>query len=167
MTQAATAPRTGLKEMGTNRPWNWRVTVLKIIKTVLIRPLQGEQSNAWWIQLHNDRKSWPLSRWLSELTVLFLLVAPSLHPYTPEIPFREFLPTDCHWGDHPPLDTSLPSPLAASLQYKADFPFYQLCPSSIGFRAASNRTPLSVTFSLLHKVSLIQNECLAGEEKRK
>ena len=78
--------------MGTNQPWNWRLPVLKIIKTMLIRPLQGEQSNAWWIQLHNDRKSWPLSRCLSELTVLFLLVAPSLHPYTLKFPFKGSCP---------------------------------------------------------------------------
>ena len=38
MTEAATIPRIGLKEMGTNRPWNCRLTVLKTIKMTLIRP---------------------------------------------------------------------------------------------------------------------------------
>ena len=37
--QDATILRTGLKEMGMNRPWNWRLTVPKAIKMMLVRPL--------------------------------------------------------------------------------------------------------------------------------
>ena len=38
VTLAATIPRIGLKEMGINRPWNWRLTVLKTIRMTLVRP---------------------------------------------------------------------------------------------------------------------------------
>ena len=37
-TYAAAIPRTGRKEMGTNQLWNWRLTVLKTIKKLLLRP---------------------------------------------------------------------------------------------------------------------------------
>ena len=37
--QDATILRTGLKEMGINWPWNWRLTVPKAIKMMLVRPL--------------------------------------------------------------------------------------------------------------------------------
>ena len=54
LTKTAAIPRTGLKEMETNQPWNWRLTVPKITKMILVN--------------HH----WPISRWLSELIVLFL-----------------------------------------------------------------------------------------------
>ena len=38
-TEAATILRTGLKEMWTNGPWNWRLTVPKATKVTLVRPL--------------------------------------------------------------------------------------------------------------------------------
>ena len=38
MTEAATILKSGLKEMETNRPWNWRLTVPKTIKMTLVRP---------------------------------------------------------------------------------------------------------------------------------
>ena len=39
MTSAATILRTGLKELGTNWSWNWRLTVLKTIKMTLVGSL--------------------------------------------------------------------------------------------------------------------------------
>ena len=38
MTSAATILRNILKEMGSNQPWNWRLTVLGTIKVTLVRP---------------------------------------------------------------------------------------------------------------------------------
>ena len=38
-TRAVTIPKTGHKEMGTNGLWNWRLTVPKTIKMMLVRPL--------------------------------------------------------------------------------------------------------------------------------
>ena len=38
MASDATVLRTGFKEMGTNQPWNWRLTVHKTIKMTLVRP---------------------------------------------------------------------------------------------------------------------------------
>ena len=38
MTSAATILRNVLKEMGSNQPWNWRLTVLGTIKVTLVRP---------------------------------------------------------------------------------------------------------------------------------
>ena len=46
--------RTDFKETGTNQPWKWRLTVLKTIKMMLVRP----------------------PRWLPGLTMLCLYVAP-------------------------------------------------------------------------------------------
>ena len=71
MIQAATIPRTGLKEKKTNQLSNWRLPVLKTIKMMLVRPI---------------------SRWLSGLTLLFLHVAPSLCLYTPETPHKSSCP---------------------------------------------------------------------------
>ena len=51
MTDAANVPRTGLKEMGTKHLWNWRLTVLKTIKMMLIRPLHD--------QFQDNCQSWP------------------------------------------------------------------------------------------------------------
>ena len=34
------------------------VTCLRMVQTQLTSLIGGEQSNAWWILLHNDRKSW-------------------------------------------------------------------------------------------------------------
>ena len=42
MTSAATVTKTGLEEMGANRPWYWRVNVLKTIKMALVRPLMPD-----------------------------------------------------------------------------------------------------------------------------
>ena len=53
-TEAATILRTGLKEMWTNGPWNWRLTVPKATKVMLVRPLMA---------------NWT---WLLEMTLLFL-----------------------------------------------------------------------------------------------
>lgn len=59
------------QEMETNRPWNWRLLYTR--------------------QCWSDRW-WPISRWLSELTVLCLHVAPSLS-------LQKLLLTDCQgWG---------------------------------------------------------------------
>ena len=38
MTYAATILRSGLKDMETNPPWNYRLTALKTIKMMLVRP---------------------------------------------------------------------------------------------------------------------------------
>ena len=39
VTKAAAIPRIGLKEMRTNKLWNWRLTVPKRTKMMLVRPL--------------------------------------------------------------------------------------------------------------------------------
>ena len=65
--EAATILRTGLKEMGTNRPWDQRLTVLKAIK-----PREGNghplqysclensmERRAWQATINGVTKSWP------------------------------------------------------------------------------------------------------------
>ena len=99
MTQAATIPRTGLEGMGTNRPWNWRLTVLKTSKMMLVRP------------------PGPISRWRWELPVLFLHGAPCLSLYTPwNSPLKAL--AHCQWkmmsafgheSTHPPPNPRLPT----------------------------------------------------------
>ena len=37
--KSATIPRICLKDTGTDQPWKWRLTVLKIIRMMLVRPL--------------------------------------------------------------------------------------------------------------------------------
>ena len=124
MTQAATIPRASLKEMGISRPWNRRLTVPKTTGITLTRPS---------------------SRWLPELTTLFLHAAPP-SAYTPlKLPFKSSL-TDCQRGSRP-LDINLPACPVASTWNKAPFPFHQAC-WFIGFRAASNPTPLLITVVL-------------------
>ena len=62
-----------LKEMEIKGPWIWRLTVPKTTKTTLVRD--------YW---------WPLWRWLSELTVQFLHIAPTSV-------YKSSCPTGCQW----------------------------------------------------------------------
>ena len=123
MTQAATIPRASLKEMGISQPWNWRLTVPKTTGITLTRPS---------------------SRWLPELTTLFYMQPLPLltHPWNSRLKAL----TDCQRGSQP-LDINLPACPVASTWNKAPFPFHQAC-QFIGFRAASNPTPLLITVVL-------------------
>lgn len=107
MTQAATISKTGLKETGINELWNRRLTVLKIIKTLLMRPLHDRSPD--------DCQHRP---WYSACT-------PSLCQYTLRFPFKSSCPLissgELAFGVCPPL-------LVAGLQNKVNFPFYQHLP---------------------------------------
>ena len=54
---ASTIPRTGLKRMGKNWPWSWRLTVLKTIKMMLTQ-------QATWLQQILAHHTSPISRWM-------------------------------------------------------------------------------------------------------
>ena len=66
--------RTGLKEMGTNQPWKWRLTVLKTIKMVLIRPPHGQFQDDFWSWLscsvRRPYPTQPMHPWNSPLKAL-------------------------------------------------------------------------------------------------
>ena len=85
---------------GTNRSWNWRLTVLKTIKMMLIRPPMTNFKRI-------IRADCAVSTW-SPLPLSVEVLAPWLS-------VRE------SW----PLDRSLPSCPVASIQNKANFPFHQ------------------------------------------
>ena len=121
MTSAVTVLRIGLKEMGTNKP----------------DKLYLKQSRWRW----SDHQ-WPISRWLSELTVLFLHVAC----------FPQSIKALAHWllgeWDESAFgQESAHSPPVAGIQNKANFPLHQPC-LFIGFWATSSWTPLLVTLWL-------------------
>ena len=90
--------------MGTNRPWNWRFTVIKTIKMMLIRP--------------------PMTNF--KMTVRADYAVSTCNLLLPPIKAL------AHWlsvAGSRPLDRSLPSaahPQDAGLQNKANFPFHQL-----------------------------------------
>ena len=77
--------------MGTNRPWNWRLTGLKAIKMMLIRPPHD--------QFQHDPQSW---LWCSARSPLSL----AIHPWNS--PLEALAPWSAvgNW----PLDTSMFSP---------------------------------------------------------
>ena len=90
--------------------------------------------------------AWPISRCLSELTVLFLHVTLFLLLFFFKKKKGPLTVSQGNW----PWDESLPfqtwicpSCLVASLWNKANFPFHQLC-LFIGFRGVSNPIPLLV-----------------------
>ena len=119
MTQAAAIPRICLKEMGTNRPWKWRLTALKTIKMMLGRP-----------RMTNVKMTVSADCAVSECS-----------------PLRPSIKALAHWlsvGGSRPLDRSPPLPLVAGIWNKANFPFHQPC-LFIGFWTVSGLTPLSVT----------------------
>ena len=73
---SSTIPRTNIKDMGKNQPWNWRLTVLKTKKrrqwhgtplqhSCLENPVDG---GAWWAEVHGLTKSWTQ---LSDFTLTF------------------------------------------------------------------------------------------------
>ena len=81
---------------------------------------------------------WPISRWLSELTVLFLHLAPSLHWYTAETPLQKFL---LPWMREGSLFLGTwvhLLPRIADLLNTATFPFTQHLSLSIGQELLSN-----------------------------
>ena len=136
--------RTDFKEMGTNQPWKWRLTVLKTIKMMLVRP----------------------PRWLPGLTMLCLHVAPpSVCKSSP--PVIAELRAWPAFGEKSTLP--LPAPVA-SIQNKANFLFHQCC-LFIGFWAASCWTALLVTLAgelrlLKSKPPLALTSC-GSEHQRK
>ena len=80
-----------------------------------------------------SKHQWPVSRWLSELTVPFLHAVSSYC-------LKKFLPTGCQ-GASGPLDRRLSSPCpTASIRNKANFPFHQPV-LFIGLWAMSSQTP--------------------------
>ena len=121
--------------MGTNRPWNWRLPVLKTIK------------------IFCSHHQWPISRWQSELTVRFLHGAPP----SACTPWNALLKTPAHWlTERSQLtDMSLPSSWVASLCNNANIPFHQLCLSNTGFWAANSWIPRSVTLVLRKEIIYI------------
>ena len=107
------------KKLGTNWPWNWRLTLLKRIETT----------------------GWPISPWLPELTLLFLHEGPSLCIWN-------LLPTD-HWGRdgaglwagiYPPPPPQLTRPGESRLSCPLTFPIHWLL-------SDENWTPLSAAAS--------------------
>ena len=126
MTKAATIPRTGLKEMGTNWPWHWRVTVLKTIKMTLVRP----QMNHF------------------KMTVRADCVVSAWSPLPPSI--RVLIPWLSGDWQGEKLDfgqaASHPHLHLPSIQNKANLPFHQLGLFT-GFWVVSSQTPLLVTES--------------------
>ena len=119
------------QEIETNQPWNQRLTVFK---------------TRWCWSDHQ----WP--RCLSELTVLFLHVAPSL----------SLLKALAHWmsvGWSQSLDRSPPSPSSsvASIQNKANFPFHQPW-LFIGFEQP-DPSPFSYITHDFWKLHCITNHC--------
>ena len=114
MTEAPTVVSTGLKEMGTNQPWNLKSTVFKTIKMMLVRSL---------------RTRW---RWLLQITMLFLHVTPPLPTLSIKALTLRLLG---RWGVGLWKDVHHPHPTVTSTLNKANYPFYQ--PGlSIGFWAA-------------------------------
>ena len=118
-TWAATVPRTGHKETGTNWPWNWRLTVSKTTKMTLLRAL---------------------------MTNLRMTVradcAVSACSTPPTSLYKSSCPTGCQCGVGVSLWTGVhhPPPTVAGIWNKANFPFHQ--PGLfIGFWAASSWTP--------------------------
>ena len=119
--------------MGTNWPWNWRVTVLKTIKMMVIRP--------WHDQFQDACQSW----------LCCFCMWPPLSAYKSSCPLIV-----SGGGGSWSLDMKSASPPTAAmptvahLQNKANFLFHQPRLLSIGFRAASSQTLLSATLSTLN-----------------
>ena len=87
---------TGFKDMETNQPWNWRLTVPKATR--------WHWSDHWW----------PIWRWLSELTLLFLLWPPH-SAYKSSHPLLVRMGVDLWTDTHPPKFTGVhPSNLPIS-----------------------------------------------------
>ena len=120
-TWAATIPRIDHREMGTNAPCNWRLTVPKTTKMML--------AVHWW----------PIWRWLLQMTVLFLHVALS-HPSPADSAYKCSHPF-LSGGDLAFGQMSATSPhIVASIWNKANFLFRQ--PGLFtGFWVASSWTP--------------------------
>ena len=105
---------------GNRETWtlNWRLTVPETIKMMLVR------------------HRWPVSGWWSELTVLFLHVAPPSS--------IKLLPPDCQRGESAFGQMSTLLPPGTGTQQKANFAFHQ--PGLfIVFGAVSRQIPLLVT----------------------
>ena len=102
MTKTAAIPRSGLKEMGTNQPWNWRLVVPKITKMTLVRPTLTN------IKM-TVRTDCAVSAWSP--------LPQSIKPFFPIVRDGGVgLWTGVWWGCPPPL---------AGIQNKANFPFHQ------------------------------------------
>lgn len=67
--------------------------------------------------------------------------------YPPLCVYKSLSPQTVNGGVSP-LNRSLPSCPVAGIQNKANFPFHQLCFSSISFQAASTRIPLLATWGV-------------------
>ena len=112
--------------MGKKQPWNWRVTVLKNTQDELV------QTNAW-----------PISRWLSELTALFLHVAPLLFTYKSSCPL-----VVSGWESAFGQESTPPSGLQAS-EIKQTFLSTNLA-SSLASEQRAAGPSLSVTIVLIN-----------------
>ena len=134
-TWATTIPRTGLREMGTNGPWDWRLTVPKTIKMTLVRP--------------------PTTN--LKMTVRADCAVSACSPLTVCKSSCPLIVTGGGVGVAVGLWTS--DHLPPSIQNKANFPFHQPY-LFIGFWEESNQTPLLVAV-LLIKVSLRAWDCAA------
>ena len=93
------------QEMETNWLWNWRLTVL---------------ITRWRWSDHQ----WLISRWLSEMTVLFLHVSLFLRKSSCSLIVGRGAELDCGQGVLPPLTPTPTFPLLAS---KINFPFHHPC----------------------------------------
>ena len=111
-TWATTLPRTGLREMGTNGPWDWRLTVPKTIKMTLVRPPTTNLK----MTVRADFTVYSCSPFPQLIKAL---------PYWLSV--RGNWPLDSH---HPPV---------AYIWSKANFPFHQ-SGLFIGFWAVSSQT---------------------------
>ena len=113
--------RTGLKEMRTNQPWNWRLTVLKTVQMTLVRP----QMTNFKMTVRVNRAVSACSAFLPSIKVLAHWLSVCREP----------------GGGNRPLDRSPPSPHCGLSASKIKQTFHQPC-LFIGFWAAGNWTPL-------------------------
>ena len=152
--------------MGTNRPWNWRLTIPKTIKMTLVRPLQDQ------FQDDSQDGNFPAVHWLGlcTLTAKGQGSIPGSGTRIPQATQRsqkkkkDRKKKDCQswlccFSMYPPpftykssclligagwgvgLWTGVrPSPPVAGIWNKANFPFHQPC-LFIGFWVASSWTP--------------------------
>ena len=125
--QAATILRTGPREIG------------------MSHGTEVELYLKQWTQCWSDRQ-WPVSRWLSEMTVLFLrslavsAVSPSVYKCSwPLIVSRRWVGVGRGSSTPPPV---------ASIQNKANFPFHQPALFT-GLWVLSSQNPLSVTDTVI------------------
>ena len=122
---AATIPRTNHKEMGTNVPWNWRLTVPKTTEMILFRPQTTNLKMTVWDDCAASACNPPPSNSVTKSSQLLLVRGISA------------------FGQ---MSTTLRSSVAG-IWNKANFPFHQ-SGLSIGFWVASSQTHKHIHLSL-------------------